>query len=106
MSSPLAFTVICAVVAFITVPSNFANPLLFVFGLMVFTMMGTAVSTTGTTTDGSCADAVEHDNPASTSAGRLNHAVLRISLLEKSFMGTLKFDLRKLLRIVRRDTQR
>ena len=83
MSSPFAFTVICTLVAFITVPSNLAIPFGRGFGLTVFTTIGTAVSITGITSAGVCADAVEHDNPASTSAGKPNHTIL-----QTSFMGT------------------
>jgi hypothetical protein len=80
---PFAFTVICTLVAFITVPSNLATPFGRGFGLTVFMTIGTAVSITGIASAGVCPDAVEHDNPASTSAGKLN-----IAIFEKSFMGT------------------
>src|SRR4029077_9360821 len=58
MSLPLARTVICAMVALITVPSNFGGcgPLC---GLMVSMIIGTAASATGT---GTCAFAAAEAN--------------------------------------------
>src|ERR1700676_1564885 len=65
-SLPLARTEICAMLAFITKPSNLAIPGLGL-GLTVLTMMGTAVSTTiGTTAGiGPCARAGEESPAAS-----------------------------------------
>src|SRR5258708_7591074 len=44
MSLPLARTVICALFAFTTKPSNLSSPVCFGFGFTALTMMGAAVS--------------------------------------------------------------
>src|SRR5476651_350490 len=76
ISLPLARTVICAVLACITKPSNLLNPV--GLGFTALMMMGTAVSITmGATDAGVCAAAPEHDNAVITAPTSNAPAILK-----------------------------
>src|SRR6266404_5489690 len=84
MSFPFARTVICALFACITKPSNLSSPVGFGFGLTAATMIGTAVSTTIGTTTGTCAAAGEEKTPAAASInGSANPATLTLLVIPR-----------------------
>src|ERR1700680_977823 len=85
-SLPLARTEICAMLAFITRPSNLAIPGLGL-GLTVLTMMGTAVSTTigAKTGTGPCARAGEENPAASSNAAVPGRDMCLNSFIRDSF---------------------
>src|SRR5258708_32581719 len=84
MSFPFARTVICALFACITKPSNLSSPVGFGFGFTASTMIGTAVSTTIGTITGACAEAGEEKKPAAAIiSGNPNTATLTILFIHR-----------------------
>src|SRR5712692_6282518 len=84
-SFPFARTVICAVFAFITKPSNLSRPVGLGFGFTALTMIAAAVSATmiGTVT-GVCAAAGEENAPATESiSGTPNPAILTMLIIPR-----------------------
>src|SRR5260370_21440176 len=97
IASSLSFerTVICAVFACITKPSNLSSPVGLGLGFTAATMMGNAVSTMiGTVVTGSCAAAGQEKTPAAISiSGSPNPAALMLLFIPRrpwQFAATLE----------------